>query len=168
MAAVLSAIVTVIYWLAIIFGVVMFVLLGLGIAGSLNGGEISVPGAQAVTDDVPMGRLVAAMVGLIVFSTGIVYVCAQLRKILGTLADGDPFVPENAPRLTHIAIAIGLIEVIRNGAVLLLSATMDLGEGYRGGLGINLAAWGAVVVLLILAQVFKEGSRLREEQKMTI
>ena len=44
----------------------------------------------------------------------------------------------------------------------------DLGEGYVAQININLAVWGALVVLLILAQVFKEGTRLREEEKMTI
>ncbi|MDG1825152.1 MAG: DUF2975 domain-containing protein [Henriciella sp.] len=168
MAAVLSTLVRVIFWLAIILGAFFFVILSIGMLGSLNGGVITLPGAEAVAEGVPMGRLVAALIGLLVFVTGIAYVCSQLRSILVTLAEGDPFVPENAPRLTKIAIAIGLIEIIRNCAVLILSATMDLGEGYRGGLGVNLAAWGAVLVLLILAQVFKEGSRLREEQKMTI
>jgi len=168
MAAVLSLIVRVIFWLAIIIGVGGALILGIGLIGSMNGGTVSLPGAQAVAEGVPMGRLIAALVGLVVFVTGIAYICSQLRRILETLAEGDPFVPENPPRMTKIAIAIGAIEVVRNCAVLILSATMDLGEGYRGGLGINLAAWGAVVVLLILAQVFKEGSRLREEEKMTI
>lgn len=168
MAAVLSLIVGVIFWLAIIIGVIGVLILGAGLIGSLNGGTLTLPGAQAVAEGVPMGRLVAALVGLVVFVTGIAYICAQLRKILVTLAEGDPFVPENAPRMTRIAIAIGAIEVIRNAAVLILSATVDLGAGYKGSLSINLAAWGAVIVLLILAQVFKEGSRLREEEKMTI
>ncbi|MEL6725668.1 MAG: DUF2975 domain-containing protein, partial [Pseudomonadota bacterium] len=78
------------------------------------------------------------------------------------------FVPENAPRLTQIAVAIGLVEVIRMCSVLILAATVDLGEGYVANININLAVWGAVIVLLILAQVFKEGTRLREEEKMTI
>lgn len=168
MAAVLSLLVRVIFWLAIIIGVGGALILGIGLIGSMNGGTVSLPGAQAVAEGVPMGRLIAALVGLVVFVTGIAYICSQLRRILVTLAEGDPFVPENPPRMTKIAIVIGAIEVVRNCAVLILSATMDLGEGYRGGLGINLAAWGAVVVLLILAQVFKEGSRLREEEKMTI
>ncbi|MEL6377676.1 MAG: DUF2975 domain-containing protein, partial [Pseudomonadota bacterium] len=64
--------------------------------------------------------------------------------------------------------AIGLIEAIRIASVLILAATVDLGEGYVANININLAVWGAVIVLLILAQVFKEGTRLREEEKMTI
>ncbi len=168
MAAVLSTVVTVIFWLAIVLGVFLFIILGIGLLGSLNGGEIDLPLVEARADGVPTGRIVAALIGLVVFAPGIAYVCAQLRRILSTLAEGDPFLPENAPRLTRIAVAIGLIEAIRIATVLILAATVDLGEGYVASININLAVWGAVIVLLILAQVFKEGTRLREEEKMTI
>lgn len=168
MAAFLSTVVTVIFWLAIVLGGFLFVILSIGLLGSLNGGEIDLPLVEARADGVPAGRLVAALVGLVVFAPGIAYICAKLRQILSTLAAGDPFVPENAPRLTRIAIAIGLIEVIRMCSMLVLAATVDLGEGYVANININLAVWGAIIVLLILAQVFKEGTRLREEEKMTI
>ncbi|MEM9571737.1 MAG: DUF2975 domain-containing protein [Pseudomonadota bacterium] len=168
MAAVLSTVVTVIFWLAIVLGTFLFIILGIGLIGSLNGGEVDLPLIEARADGVPVGRLVAALVGLVVFAPGIAYICSQLRRILSTLAEGDPFVPENAPRLTRISIAIAAIEAIRMASVLILAATVDLGEGYVANININLAVWGAVVVLLILAQVFKEGTRLREEEKMTI
>lgn len=168
MAAFLSTVVTVIFWLAIVLGGFLFIILSIGLLGSLNGGELDLPLVEARADGVPAGRLVAALVGLVVFAPGIAYICAQLRRILSTLAEGDPFLPENAPRLTRIAIAIAAIELIRMCSVLILAATVDLGEGYVANININLAVWGAVIVLLILAQVFKEGTRLREEEKMTI
>ncbi len=168
MAAVLSTVVTAIFWLAIILGGFLFIILSIGLVGSLNGGAIKLPYIEAVADGVPVGQLVAALISLVVFATGIAYVCAQLRSILRTLAEGDPFVPENAPRLTHIAVALGLIELVRNIAVLITSATLDLGDGYEATIRLNAAVWGAVIVVLILAQVFKEGTRLREEEKMTI
>ena len=92
----------------------------------------------------------------------------QLRRILSALADGDPFVPENGPRLSKIAFAIGAIELARYLTVILLNAFVDLGSDQPLRLSINLAAWAAVIALLVLAQVFREGSRLREEEKMTI
>ncbi len=102
------------------------------------------------------------------FAPGIIYVCVQLRRILSTLAAGDPFVPQNGPRLTRIAIAIALVELGRYLTVILLNSFVDLGTDQPLRLSINLAAWAAVVALFILAQVFREGSRLREEEKMTI
>ena len=168
MAAVLSLIVRVIFWLSIIFGAFFFVIIGLGLLGSLNGGALNLPPVQALAQGVPPGRLVAVLVGIVVAATGIAYVCSQLRRILSTLAEGDPFVPENGPRLTRIAFAIALIEIARTAATIIISALVDVGEGYSPTISINLALWGAVVVLFVLAQVFREGTRLREEEKMTI
>lgn len=165
MAAVLSFLLRVVFWLTIAVGLILFVLLTLGIIGSLNGGDLSLPGAQLMAQDVPIGQLVGALIGALIFFTGFAYVIDQLRNILETLADGDPFVPENAPRLNRIAIAIAMIEIVRNFATFLTSALLSLG-GVT--VRIDFAVWGAVIVLLTLAQVFKEGTRLREEQKMTI
>ena len=43
MAAFLSTVVTVIFWLAIVLGTILFVILGIGLLGSLNGGELDLP-----------------------------------------------------------------------------------------------------------------------------
>ncbi len=168
MAAMLSLAVLVIFWLAIIAGAIGFLLVGTGLFGSLSGGSVKLPGMETYVQDVHPGRMFVAMVGIIVFSVGIAYVCRQLRYILSTLAKGDPFVPENGQRLTRIAIAIAAIEIVRTTLTLIIAATMDLGESYTASISINLAVWGAVIVLFVLAQVFREGTRLREEEKMTI
>ncbi|MEO0548366.1 MAG: DUF2975 domain-containing protein [Pseudomonadota bacterium] len=168
MAAIMSHVVRAIFWIAVFSLIIGSLIITTGLIGSLNGGTIKLPWVEALAQGVPPGRLVVALVGIVVFATGIAFVCSQLRSILSTLADGDPFVPENGPRLTRIAIAIGMIEIVRTLAVLLISATVDLGENYEVVIRFNLAVWGAVIVLLILAQVFREGTRLREEEKMTI
>ena len=168
MAALLSLIVLVIFWLSIIIGVVGFLVFGTGLLGSLNGGALKLPWVEALADGVPPGRLAVGLLGIVVFAVGIAYVCNQLRRILSTLAEGDPFVPENGPRLTRIAVAIALIEIVRTVATMIISATVDLGENYTVNISLNLAVWGAVVVLFVLAQVFREGTRLREQEKMTI
>ncbi|GGB78881.1 hypothetical protein GCM10011503_29660 [Henriciella pelagia] len=168
MAAVLSMLMQVIIWVAVVAGIIAFLLIGAGLIGSLNGGAVKVPGMETYVEDVKPGQFVAGLAGLVVFAPGIIYVCMQLKAILSTLAEGDPFVPENGPRLTRIAVAIGAVELARYVTVILLNAFVDLGSDQPVRLSINLAAWAAVVALFILAQVFREGSRLREEEKMTI
>ncbi|WP_370235729.1 MULTISPECIES: DUF2975 domain-containing protein [Henriciella] len=168
MAAVLSMLMQVIIWIAVVAGIIAFLLIGAGLIGSLNGGAVKVPGMETYVEDVKPGQFVAGLAGLVVFAPGIIYVCMQLKAILSTLAEGDPFVPENGPRLTRIAVAIGAVELARYVTVILLNAFVDLGSDQPVRLSINLAAWAAVVALFILAQVFREGSRLREEEKMTI
>lgn len=174
MAAILSIVLRVVFWIAVIVGVLSFVLLSLGLIGSLNGGEIAIPGATAIAGDVPAGQFVASIIYGILSFTTIAYVCHHLREILETLAEGDPFVPENAPRLLRIALAMGAMEILRIVALSLVGATMDMGnkigsdDAYVVSVMPNLALWGAIIVLFILAQVFREGTRLREEEKMTI
>ena len=80
MAALLSTLVTVIFWMAIVIGTIFFVILAIGLAGSMNGGTLELPLIEANVDDVPPGRLVAALVGLVVFAPGIAFVCFQLRR----------------------------------------------------------------------------------------
>ncbi len=168
MAAFLSGLMQLVIWIAVVSGLIAFLLIGAGLIGSLNGGTMRVPGMEAYVEGVKPGQFVAGLAGLAVFAPGIIYVCMQLRRILSTLAEGDPFVPQNGPRLTRIAIAIGLVELGRYLTVILLNAFVDLGTDQPVRLSINLAAWAAVIALFILAQVFREGSRLREEEKMTI
>lgn len=99
----------------------------------------------------------------------------RLRKIFATLISGDPFVPENAGHLRIIAIAIAAYQILRtitHGAVALLLTVM--GMPVEGGASIalrpdiELGAWFAVGTLLIFAEVFREGARMRQEQKLTI
>ena len=168
MAAFLSMLMQAIIWIAVVCGIAAFLLIGAGLIGSLNGGVMRIPGMEAYVDGVRPGQFVAGLAGLAVFAPGIIFVCVQLRRILSTLAAGDPFVPENGPRLNRIAIAIALVELGRYLTVILLNSFVELGTDQPLRLSINLAAWAAVVALFILAQVFREGSRLREEEKMTI
>lgn len=99
----------------------------------------------------------------------------RLRRIFSTLIAGDPFVPENAGHLRVIAIAIAGYQVLRHvtqGAVAMLLTMMD--QPVLGGLelsataNIDLGAWFAVAALLVLAEVFREGAKMRQEQKLTI
>lgn len=165
MAAALSNLMIVIIWLAVIVGTVLVALLVMGLIASLNGGQMAIPGGDIYAEDVPADRLLAALAALAVMLPVVIYICLQLRRILSTLAAGDPFVPENAPRLSRIAIAVAVMELARYATAFALRAFTDVGE-LR--LSVNLAAWAAVAALLVLAQVFREGARLREDQKMTI
>jgi len=168
MAAVLSHVVLAIYWLAIIIGVVGIIVLGLGFWGSSSGGEVQIGWIRALADGMTPSQFIALAIVLIVLSAVVSFVCYQLNKVLNTLAAGDPFVPENAKRLFRIAGALAVAEIARNLFFSLFLYLKLIKEAEFPGYSVNIALLGAVIVLLILAQVFKEGTRLREEQKMTI
>lgn len=103
------------------------------------------------------------------------FIADRLRRILITLIEGDPFVPENAGHLRAIAIAIAVYQIIRYGAhgIIALMFTVfgrpvESGVSIQPQFGLNIGAWIAVIALLVLSEVFREGTRLRDEQKLTI
>lgn len=168
MAAILSVIMTGVIWISIVFGVFAFVMLGIGLMASLNDGALQIPGGQAAAEVSPL-NFVFTLIAVGIILPGVVYVSLQLRRILATLAEGDPFVPENAGRLTGIAIALAIMEIASILLVICMRAFVSQGDAIaRPTLSINLVVWAAVAALLVLSQVFREGTRLREEEKMTI
>lgn len=164
--ALLSCLLLAGFWLALIVLVAGAVLIGAGIAGSLNGGAFELPMLTTWAEDVPTVNLVAALIETIIVATGLGYICHQLRRILSTLAAGDPFVPQNARRLMQIALSLALIELTSIGVSLVLGAVFEAELSLR--VLIDPEIIGAVIVLWILAQVFREGARLRESDQMTI
>lgn len=168
MAAALSILMTAIIWLTLIVGGFIFIMLCVGLAVVLNGGELALPSATAADDLSPL-NFVFILATLAIILPGIIYVCLQLRRILTTLADGDPFVPENAKRLTRIAATLAAMEITTIFFVVCMRTFLKPSEAIsHPSLGINFVVWAAVAALLILSQVFREGTRLREEEKMTI
>jgi len=168
-ATILRVFVRVIFWATVVFGGLALILLLVGLIASLNGGEVNGFFGGAVSGDLSPSTFLASLAGLVVLVPGIGYICMQLNRILATLAAGDPFVPENAPRLTRIAATIAIMELARYVLILLLSRFADFGEDVEGvRLSVSLVAWVSAAAMLVFAQVFREGSRLREEEKMTV
>jgi hypothetical protein len=105
-----------------------------------------------------IGALAAALV-----------VVSRLRRIFATLSAGDPFVPENADHLRVIAFVIGAFEIARLAAAALAASLVhDSGTELPIPTDINVIVWFAVLSLFVLAEVFREGSRLRADQQLTI
>lgn len=169
MAAVMSGVMLVIIWLIIILGPIVLIAFGLGLWASLHGGAVDWPIIDILSGDLHPNQIVAALASLIVFLPGIVFIFMQLRSVLATLAKGDPFVPDNAPRLTRIAIALVAMELGSFAVIKLLNTFLNFSQIQANPhFDPNLAAWVSVAALLVLAQVFREGTRLRYEEKMTI
>lgn len=112
-----------------------------------------------------------ALAGLIVlmalYLAAILVVVNRLRRVFGTLTLGDPFQPENVGRLRVIGLALIAIQVI--GHVLHMATGLALvGRGGDLGFTVNLSAWFSILVVFVLAEVFREGARLRREAELTI
>jgi Protein of unknown function (DUF2975) len=95
----------------------------------------------------------------------------NLYRIVGTVGEGDPFIPENAQRLSTmgwIVVAVHVLAIPLVGVATWLTKLVK--EEHRihldGGLDINGIL--LALILFILARVFREGARMREELEGTV
>jgi hypothetical protein len=104
---------------------------------------------------------------------GALIIVWRLKKLFDNFTSGEPFKRENAVHLRVIWITMLVVEVSR---YLLLGLTsfllIQFGQGDRQFSitmdGDRIAAWGSILILIVLAEVFREGARLKEEQELTI
>jgi hypothetical protein len=119
--------------------------------------------SEAVTSrPLLLGETLAAAL----YIAGVLVIVNRLRKIFATLTAGDPFDPENVRRLRVIGIMLGALELSRYAAAL-ITEWIAPHQGRPTG-GVSLTAWFAVLVVFVLAEVFREGARLRREAELTI
>ncbi|WP_426266694.1 DUF2975 domain-containing protein [Sphingomonas sp. LHG3443-2] len=92
----------------------------------------------------------------------------NLLVILETVRSGDPFAAANADRLQIVAwclLAIQLCDIAFGFA----DAAMNRAAGEQiSAWSPALTGWIAVLLVFVLARVFREGARLRDEAELTI
>jgi hypothetical protein len=104
------------------------------------------------------------------YLAGAIVIVGRLRRIFQTLIAGDPFHPDNVRRLRIIGGALAALEVGRY----LFAAGMGVVvhalhiTGFHLGGQAHLTTWFSVLVIVVLAEVFREGARLRGEAELTI
>jgi hypothetical protein len=134
------------------------------LSGAFDIGGVHLKGAW-------LGPIAAAtLLAADLYLAGALVIVGRLRKIFQTLIMGDPFHPENVRRLRTIGAALAVLELGRYA----FSALAGL-FAHQLGLtkiptveGINLTTWFSVLVIVVLAEVFREGARLRGEAELTI
>ena len=109
--------------------------------------------------------LLAGLLAAGFYMTGVLVIIGALRRIFATLTAGDPFRPDNVGRLRLIALVLAILELGRY-AFWSISAWLPAVQNVRPSFG--LTAWFSVLVVLVLAEVFREGARLRGEAELTI
>jgi hypothetical protein len=121
------------------------------------------PDTAQITSRAPLmaGVLIAYALSL----AGVLVIVHCLRRIFATLTAGDPFHPDNVNRLRLIGLMLAGLEIGRY-AVWALSRLVPQVD--RVEPNFNLTAWFSVLVVFVLAEVFREGARLRREAELTI
>ena len=116
--------------------------------------------------------LIWAFVGLV--TTGLV-LCVLLwrfllllRRIVDSVATGDPFVPENAERLRLMGWLTVAGQVVVIPAAFVGAWVSDILTDSDFDFGVSLSELLLALVLFILARVFKRGAEMREELEGTV
>ena len=111
--------------------------------------------------------------GLVVMFSGVLLLLWQLRGLLRTIRDGHPFVPDNVKRVRWIAAIVIAGELLR-------AAMVYGGNQYAmthfATSGIQFSTWPDIngtaivhgLIILVIAEVFRVGTRLHDEHSMTI
>ncbi|MBL4853429.1 MAG: DUF2975 domain-containing protein [Robiginitomaculum sp.] len=161
--AFLNVLLTIIWWAGWVF-LILFVLVFLYAGLSFLGVESLKRSFEVTT---PLMALVSSA-SVIVVALVFLIIVKQLRKICQTLVTGDPFVPENANRLRIIWIAVASGEVIRLASTIIISLVSKTTDNAVQAPDLRVYVWFMVLALIILAEVFREGARMRQEQKLTV
>lgn len=119
---------------------------------------------------VPPLALAAVLMGAEVYIACLVVILNRLRRVMETLTLGDPFRPENVGRLRLIGAVLVALELSSYGvrAILAWTAPVRKLDAPSRDTWFNPTVWFAVLVVFVLAEVFREGARLRREAELTI
>ena len=114
-----------------------------------------------------MGLRAIAVLGLVAIPLNHA-VLKRLLAIVETVRAGDPFVAANASRLQAIAWALLALQLLSLviGAIAKAVSTPTHPVELDAGFSIN--GWLAVLLTFLLARVFAEGTRMREDLEGTV
>jgi hypothetical protein len=98
---------------------------------------------------------------------------SQLRKVISSLRDEQPFAAANAARIRRIAYAVLAGELLRAAFTIgsnIYIARYFVADGMSFDVRLNMSITTIVagLIIFVLAEVFRAGARLEEEQSLTV
>ena len=123
----------------------------------------------------PRSRVVVAGIAAVIIAALALtmWMLGELRAVFRTLRAGQPFVAANAVRIRRIAYAVLIGELARAlleyiGMRYAMTNFALEGVRFEARPDINVVAVICGLIILVIAEVFREGTRLDEEQSLTI
>lgn len=116
---------------------------------------------------VVMGLRAIAMLGLAVVPLNYL-VLKRLLAIVETVRAGDPFVAANASRLHAIAWALLTLQLLSIVIGAIAKAVSTPAHPVKLDAGFSVNGWLAVLLTFLLARVFAEGTRMRDDLEGTV
>ncbi len=114
-----------------------------------------------------MGLRAVAVLGLAAIPLNYL-VLERLLAIVETVRAGDPFVAANASRLQAIAWVLLALQLLSVVIGTIGKAVSTPAHPLHLDAGFSIAGWLAVLLTFVLARVFAEGTRLREDLEGTV
>jgi hypothetical protein len=96
------------------------------------------------------------------------FALTRLLAIVETVRDGNPFVMANAARLQRIAWAVLALELMHFAVGIIAASVSTAATPLNISWGFSLTRWLAVLLLFVLARVFEQGARMRDELEGTV
>lgn len=117
-------------------------------------------------------RVVVALRGIALLGLAVVLlnsgILKRLLAIVETVQSGDPFVAINAARLRAIAWSLLTLQIISVVIAAIGSMVSTPAHPVRLDAGFSINGWLAVLLTFLLAQVFKEGTLMRDDLEGTV
>lgn len=132
--------------------------------GDLDGKSVRTTAVRELTQN--GATVTSSLFAAGLYLGGVLVIVGSLRRIFSTLTAGDPFHPGNVARLRLIGLMLAGLELGRY-AFWAVSAWLLPGINHVEP-SLSLTAWFSVLVVFVLAEVFREGARLRREAELTI
>jgi hypothetical protein len=145
--------------------VLVFLILAFVPLGPLN--LIATSEDSGTSVPVPRAYLLFGVGAFAGYFAGFALILRHLRRIVHSLRIGDPFQPANVSRLKEIGLTLA---TVTGGAWIgqALVSRLVRGELEPPGLFDLVTPAFSVLVVFVLAEVFREGARLRRESELTI
>ena len=152
--------------LNVLFG---FLILALFVASVIWGGPVMrALGVRPAADSAALILGMRAIMCLGILAVPIAHIVyTRLLAVVETVKTGDPFVVENAVRLQTIAWAVVGLEILHVAVAIIARAsagTQKLGIAWS----FSVTRMLAILLLFVLARVFAEGARMRDELAATV
>ena len=114
-----------------------------------------------------LGLRAIASIGLVVVVLNYLGL-KRLVAIVETVRAGDPFVAANAQRLQAIAWVLLVLQILSMVIAAIADAVAIAGQPLDMDAGFSINGWLAVLLTFLLARVFAEGARMRDDLEGTI
>ena len=126
-------------------------------------------GARPASDDSMLfvGMRLIMVIGICAVPVAHV-VLTRLLTIVETVGIGSPFLSANAERLRMIAWAVLALELMHFAVGTIAAGVSSAAAPLNISWGFSLTRWLAVLLLFVLARVFEQGARMREELEGTV